>query len=48
MRAPESEEEHIAERSGQRRAREDLEKTLAEARSSEAWLRKITLQGYSM
>jgi PAS domain S-box-containing protein len=41
MRAPESEEEHIAERSGQGRAREDLERTLAEARSSEAWLRKI-------
>jgi formate hydrogenlyase transcriptional activator len=41
MRAPESEEEHIAERSGQGRAREDLERSLAEARSSEAWLRKI-------
>jgi formate hydrogenlyase transcriptional activator len=41
MRAPESEEEHIAERTGQGRTREELEKTLAEARSSEAWLRKI-------
>ena len=41
MRAPESEEEHIAERSGQGRTRVELEKTLAEARSSEAWLRKI-------
>jgi formate hydrogenlyase transcriptional activator len=41
MRAPESEEEHITESSGQGRAQEDLEKTLAEARSSEAWLRKI-------
>ena len=41
MCAPKSEEELIAERSGQRRAREDLEKTPAEARLSEAWLRKI-------
>ena len=41
MRAPESEEEHIAERSGQGRAGEELEKILAEARLSEAWLRKI-------
>ena len=41
MCAPKSEEELIAERPGQRRAREDLEKTPAEARLSEAWLRKI-------
>jgi formate hydrogenlyase transcriptional activator len=41
MGAPESEEKYIAETSGQRRTRVGLEKTLADTRSSEAWLRKI-------
>jgi PAS domain S-box-containing protein len=38
---PESEEGYIAESFGQGALREELEKTLGEARSSEDWLRKI-------
>ena len=41
MGAPESEQGYIAESSGQGAIRDELEKTLAEARSSEARLRKI-------
>jgi len=41
MGAPEPEEEYTAESAGQGAIRGELEKTLAEAKSSEAWLRKI-------
>jgi PAS domain S-box-containing protein len=41
MGAPESEEGSIAESSGHAAIPDEFEKTLAEARSSEAWLRKI-------
>ena len=41
MGAPEFKEAYIAESSGRGATRDELEKTLAEARSSEAWLRKI-------
>jgi PAS domain S-box-containing protein len=41
MGAPESEEGYIAESPGQDATRDELAKTLAEARPSPAWLRKI-------
>jgi PAS domain S-box-containing protein len=41
MGAPESGEGYIAESCGQGAIRDELENTLAEARSSEAWLRRI-------